>query len=131
MIRKLKKLNAKKVKAKSSWPEDFYTLLVRGMPSEFKECGNHMRGLYVDNVIGKWYMKPTVHLERNTYLIELDKFSLKEEWTLKDAVVDMLQDINRIAKQYSYTKVKTPEELVPKTYVIGTKGAGLMLVAQN
>ena len=131
MIHKLKKLNAKKVKARSSWPNDFYTLLTLGMPIEFKNCGTAMRGLYVDKVVAKWYMKPTVQPGRHTYQISFDKFSLAEGFTLQAAVVDMLRDIAKVAKQYAYTRVASPGLLVPMTYVVGTSGTGLMLVAQE
>ena len=121
----------RKIKAASSWPKDFYTLLIRGLPTEFKECGVHMRGLYSDKIICKWYMKPSTVPGRNTYQVSVDKASLDEGWTLKEAVSDMLADIDKIAKKNGYARVRTPSDIEPMTYLMGIKGLDLILIAQT
>ena len=121
----------RKIKATSSWLKDFYTLLIRGLPTEFKECGVHMRGLYYDKIICKWYMKPNTVPGRNTYQVSVDKASLDEGWTLKKAVSDMIADIDKIAKKNGYACVRTPSDIEPMTYLMGLKGLDLILIAQT
>lgn len=119
-----------KVTARSSWPDDFYTLLTLGMPSEFKNCGTAMRGLYMDKIVAKWYMKPTIKPARNTYEISFDKYSVKEGFTMQSAIADMIEDICGVAKKNGFTRVKTPQELVQNTFLLGRSGFDLIVMSQ-
>lgn len=112
----------------SSWPEDFFTKLIAGLPSEFHDKNSPtIRGTYSDKI------KLTCMKRRSKDpQIETFDFLLADKPVPTDAgVADFLNDVRKIAKQNGLTEVKNPSQLDGGAFLLGRIEGGFRLLVSE
>ena len=110
----------------ATWPEDFFSVLVRKMPSEFKDSKSaQMRGTYEHKVVMQCYK---VVLPKFPTADVFDFKVIKHVSSEDGGLRDFLEDIRKIARTEKLTEAKTPADLKAKTFLLSLTTTAIRLL---
>ncbi len=115
----------------SKWPNDFWSKLCKAMPTSFTEVNAtpRIRGHYL--IDGKVLFVVRTGISTSDLTCQVFYLTIPASTPVPQGALNIfLKDIESAGRKIGVTKVRTPEEVVSGTYMIGRTKDGLQLRAR-